>query len=58
MKNKYKYIKEYNRYNIVQINLKFNKNTDQEIIAFIESLENKQSFFKEIIKKELTERNK
>ena len=58
MNKKYIYNKEYNKNNIVQINLKFNKNTDQEIIAFIECLENKQSIFKEIIKKELTERNK
>ena len=58
MDKKYKYIKEYNQKNIIQINLKFNKNTDSDIINFLDTLENKQDFFKEIIKKELTERNK
>ena len=57
MNKKYIYNKEYNKNNIVQINLKFNKNTDHEIISFIESLENKQAFFKEIIKKELTKKD-
>ena len=38
MNNKYKYTKEYNRKNIVQINLKFNKNTDSDIINFLKKL--------------------
>lgn len=57
MKNKYKYIEEYNRNNIVQINLKFNKNTDSDIINFLDTLDNKQKFFKEIIKNELTKKD-
>lgn len=57
MDKKYKYIKEYNQKNIVQINLKFNKNTDLDIINYLESLDNKQAFFKEIIKKELTKKD-
>lgn len=57
MDKKYRYIKEYNQKNIVQINLKFNKNTDSDIINYLESLDNKQAFFKEIIKKELTKKD-
>lgn len=57
MNNKYKYTKEYNRKNIVQINLKFNKNTDSDIINFLDTLDNKQKFFKEIIKNELTKKD-
>lgn len=57
MNNKYKFIKEYNHKNIVQINLKFNRKTDSEIINFLDTLDNKQNFFKEIIKKELTKKD-
>lgn len=57
MNKKYKYNKEYNQKNIVQINLKFNKITDSDIINFLDTLDNKQKFFKEIIKNELTKKD-
>lgn len=46
-------VAKYDKENTKQVTLKLNKNTDKELIEFLDGLENKQGFIKELIKKEM-----
>lgn len=40
------------------ISMKLNRNTDRDILDFIDSLPNKNGYFKNLIRKDMKERNK
>lgn len=42
---------KYEKKNIVQLSLKLNKNTDMDIIEYLETVESKSGFIKECIRK-------
>lgn len=46
------YKKQWDKFNTTQIKLKLNNNTDQDIIEWLNSLENKQGTLKDLIRKE------
>lgn len=48
-----KAIDKYDKANTKQICLKLNLNTDEDILNYLESMENKQGFIKELIRKEM-----
>lgn len=50
-----KAIDKYDKENTKQIKMKLNKNTDADIIAFLESQDNIQGKLKELIRKEIKE---
>lgn len=45
---------KYQEKNVIQISLKLNKVTDADIIALLETAENKQGLIKELLRKSLT----
>lgn len=49
----YKYTKKYDESNTVQVKFKLNKNTDADIIEYLDSLENKQGTVKRLIRDEI-----
>lgn len=51
------YQAKYDRENTVQFKLKYNLKTDAEIIAYLRNLENKQGKIRELIKREIEEKN-
>ena len=53
IKDKYAPQKKYNKANLKQIKFSLNKNTDAELIEFVEQLPNKADFFKTCIKEYL-----
>lgn len=44
---------KYDKNNTVQIKMKLNKNTDADIIEFLETLENRQGYLKELIRNDM-----
>lgn len=48
---KKQYNAEYQRKNMKQITIMLNRNTDKDMIDFIDKQEHKQQFFKKLIKK-------
>ena len=48
-----KAIDKYDKANTVQFKLKLNRNTDKDIIEYLETLSNKQGFIKELIREHL-----
>ncbi len=48
-----KAVSKYDKQNTKQIALKLNKNTDQDIIEFLETTENKQGLIKELLRQEM-----
>lgn len=46
---------KYQEKNVIQISLKLNRVTDADIIALLETAENKQGLIKELLRKSLTE---
>ena len=49
-KSQIKAIAKYNKENVKQYSIKLNKNTDGDLINFLDSIPNKQGFIKECIK--------
>lgn len=47
------YIIEFNKDNYKQINLRLNENYDKDIIDYLGSLENKNGYLKELIRKDM-----
>lgn len=45
---------KYQEKNVIQISLKLNKVTDADIIALLDTAENKQGLIKELLRKSLT----
>ncbi len=45
---------KYQEKNVIQISLKLNRVTDADIIALLETAENKQGLIKELLRKSLT----
>ena len=44
---------KYDKANVVQFNIKLNKNTNADLIELIYKQENKQRFFKKLLEREL-----
>ena len=44
---------KYDKVNTVRISFKFNVNTDHDILRKLESVDNKQGYIKELIRKDL-----
>lgn len=50
---------KYEKANVLQISLKFNKNTDQDIIEFLDTLtESRTGFIKKAIRKQMAKQQK
>ena len=48
---------KYDKSNTIQVNLKLNKNTDEDIIKRLSEVENKQGYIKELIRLDLLRDN-
>ena len=44
---------KYNKANTVQIPIRLNKNTDADILAHLESVQSKQGYIKELIRRDI-----
>ena len=44
---------KYDKNNTVQIKMKLNKNTDADILEFLETVENRQGYLKELIRNDM-----
>ena len=55
MSNESKYASQnkYDKNNTVQIKMKLNKNTDADILEFLETMENRQGYLKELIRNDI-----
>ena len=47
---------KYNKANTVQVPIRLNKGTDADILAHLESVQNKQGYIKELIRRDMTKR--
>lgn len=57
MNVKYKSQKKYEAENTKRVYIKLNKNTDDDILSYLETLENKQGYIKSLIREDLKKRN-
>lgn len=57
MNTKYKSQKKYEAENTKRVYIKLNKNTDDDILSYLETLENKQGYIKSLIREDLKRRN-
>ncbi len=57
MNVKYKPQKKYEAENTKRVYIKLNKNTDDDILSYLETLENKQGYIKSLIREDLKRRN-
>jgi hypothetical protein len=55
MADNYKYTKKYDENNTIQIKLKLNCKTDADIIAYLNSVDNKQGTIKQLIRDKLSQ---
>jgi len=55
--NNYKYTKKYDENNTTRVQLKLNNKTDADILAYLNSVENKQGTIKQLIRKEINRGN-
>jgi len=53
----YKYTKKYDENNTTRVQLKLNNKTDADILAYLNSVENKQGTIKQLIRKEINRGN-
>lgn len=53
----YKYTKVYDQKNTIKVSLKLNIKTDADIIAYLDSVENKQGTIKQLIRNEISRGN-
>lgn len=54
MADNYKYTKKYDENNTTRVQLKLNKNTDADIIAYLNSVDNKQGTIKRLLREEIS----
>lgn len=47
---------KYDTENTVQIKFKLNRKTDEDILSMLESVENKQGYFKELVRADIARR--
>lgn len=57
-KEKYEYDKNYAKEKLQQIKLSLNKETDAELISWIEKQQNKQGYIKMLIREDMKRSNK
>lgn len=50
---KYESQERYDKANTIQVKLKLNKNTDADIIERLDSVDNRQGYIKELIRKDI-----
>jgi hypothetical protein len=55
MADNYKYTKKYDDNNTIQVKLKLNCKTDADIIAYLNSVDNKQGTIKQLIRDKLSQ---
>jgi hypothetical protein len=53
----YKYTKKYDENNTTRVQLKLNNKTDADILAYLDSVENKQGTIKQLIRNEINRGN-
>ena len=57
MADNYKYTKKYDENNTTRVQLKLNNKTDADIIAYLDSVDNKQGTIKRLIREEISRGN-
>lgn len=57
MADNYKYTKKYDEQNTTRVQLKLNNKTDADIIAYLDSVDNKQGTIKRLIREEISRGN-
>ena len=57
MADNYKYTKKYDENNTTRVQLKLNNKTDDDIIAYLDSLDNKQGTIKRLLREEMSRGN-
>ena len=53
----YKYTKKYDENNTTRVQLKLNNKTDADIIAYLETVDNKQGTIKRLLREEISRGN-
>ena len=53
MNNQSKRSIKYDKENTKRVFIKLNKNTDKEIVGYLDSIQNKQGYIKELIRKDM-----
>jgi hypothetical protein len=53
----YKYTKKYDKNNTTRVQLKLNNKTDADILAYLDSVDNKQGTIKQLIRNEINRGN-
>lgn len=53
----YKYTKKYDENNTTRVQLKLNNKTDADILAYLDSVDNKQGTIKQLIRNEINRGN-
>ena len=57
MADNYKYTKKYDENNTTRVQLKLNNKTDADIIAYLDSVDNKQGIIKRLLREEISRGN-
>lgn len=57
MSRKSEYDKNYHKSHLKQVSFMLNKNTDQDILAHLEKITNKQGYLKDLIRQDMQNRN-
>ena len=57
MADNYKYTKKYDENNTTRVQLKLNNKTDADIIAYLDSVDNKQGTIKRLLREEISRGN-
>ena len=57
MADNYKYTKKYDEQNTTRVQLKLNNKTDADIIAYLDSVDNKQGTIKRLLREEISRGN-
>lgn len=52
-----KYVYDWQKENIKQISIKFNLDTDKDILAMLEKQENRTDYIRQLIKKDIEQKN-
>ena len=49
---------KYKKANIIKVNMSLNRNTDSDILAYIDTIDNKQGYLKRLIREDIARRAK
>lgn len=49
---------KYKKANIIKVNMSLNRNTDGDILAYIDTIDNKQGYLKSLIREDMARRAK